>query len=634
MNEQQKQLVAKLKDAQNVLVTVSKDPSVDQLAAAIGLTLALSKLDKHATAVYSGKTPSVIEFLKPEKTLETNTDSLRDFIIALDKAKADKLRYKVEDEMVRIFITPYRTSISQNDLQFSQGDFNVDVVVALGVQAQADLDSAVQAHGRILHDAAVTTVSISGQSELGTINLLKPEASSLCEVVSAVVKDIDKDVFDGQIATALLTGIVAMTDRFCNERTTPETMNISAVLMSAGANQQLIATELATPEEETTPAEVPSDEQSEPKAEPNKKEPGTLEIAHGKDEKGAIDDHNEDAEDNDSTAHEDTELQTPQIQVDEDGQLITEPEMTLPKIQQVHGRPLNHHDGSAVSRDRLVEPPSLGGMLTANTDQEDMDVPAENLTQPSTNMPLLDHANSVLRKQDDTLEEATSPASQPASNTPPSLDTANAPVTNLFSPTEFAPEASSQSVTPSLDSVLHADNADTTDAIVAPSIYDTTLPSEENAPLVSQPTNNDGNKDEIIDTSLQTLSDIEAVVDSPHLSSAGKTPSEATPTADSSVEDARNAVEAALAGTTQHRPDVAHQAAPLFDVQAPTAVYPNTPQPDVADTLDMPLPSPGAGAPAYAAVAPSAFPGVVPQTQQQGVGAPPTVPPPPIFPMA
>jgi nanoRNase/pAp phosphatase (c-di-AMP/oligoRNAs hydrolase) len=112
MEDQQTQLIARLKEAQNVLVTVSKDPSVDQLAAAIGLTLALNKYDKHATAVFSGRVPSTIQFLKPEETLEKNTDSLRDFIIALDKSKADKLRYKVEDEVVRIFITPYRTSIS------------------------------------------------------------------------------------------------------------------------------------------------------------------------------------------------------------------------------------------------------------------------------------------------------------------------------------------------------------------------------------------------------------------------------------------------------------------------------------------------------------------------------------------
>ena len=95
------QVAEELKKANNVLVTVSNNPSVDQLSAAIGLTLALNKLEKHATAVYSGATPSTIEFLQPEKTIEKNTDSLRDFIIALDKAKADKLRYKVEDKFVK-----------------------------------------------------------------------------------------------------------------------------------------------------------------------------------------------------------------------------------------------------------------------------------------------------------------------------------------------------------------------------------------------------------------------------------------------------------------------------------------------------------------------------------------------------
>ena len=125
MENGQDQLLEKLKSANNILVTVSRNPSVDQLAACLGLTLLLNKLGKHGTAVFSGKIPSTLDFLQPEQTIEKNTDSLRDFIIALDKSKADKLRYKVEDELVRIFITPYRASISQKDLEFSEGDFNV-----------------------------------------------------------------------------------------------------------------------------------------------------------------------------------------------------------------------------------------------------------------------------------------------------------------------------------------------------------------------------------------------------------------------------------------------------------------------------------------------------------------------------
>lgn len=249
------QIVDVLKNATNVLVTVSANPSVDQLSACIGLTLMLNKLEKHTTAVFSGQVPSTIEFLQPEKTLEQNTDSLRDFIISLDRSKADKLRYKIEDNVVKIFITPYRTSLSSADLQYSQGDFNVDAVVALGVDKREHLDQAITAHGRILHDATVVGVSCGAvPTPVGSINWHEPTSSSLCEMLVSISEAFQSGLLDTQMATAFLTGIVAETGRFSNEKTSPKVMTMSAQLMAAGANQQLIATQLnAKPASAVTP---------------------------------------------------------------------------------------------------------------------------------------------------------------------------------------------------------------------------------------------------------------------------------------------------------------------------------------------------------------------------------------------
>lgn len=280
-NEQLQQVIKELKEANNVLVTVKSSPSVDELSAAVGLTLALNKADKHATTVFSGNVPSTIEFLQPEQVIETNTDSLRDFIIALDKSKADKLRYKVEDSVVRIFITPYRTSISDKDLEFSQGDFNVDVVIALGVVSKEDFDAAVTAHGRILHDA--TVIGITKQevmSNVGSLNWQEPKASSVSEMISAVVDGMDPQLVDGQMATAFLTGIVSETDRFKNEKTTPEVLAIGSRLMSAGANQQLIAEKLEEPVKTEPLTKIANHD-------PNHDD-GTLEIEHSDDEVGRI----------------------------------------------------------------------------------------------------------------------------------------------------------------------------------------------------------------------------------------------------------------------------------------------------------------------------------------------------------
>ena len=245
------QILDRLKGSVNVLVTVSNNPSVDQLAAAIGFTLVLNKLKKHGTALFSGQVPSTLEFLQPDQTLEKNTDSLRDFIVALDKAKADKLRYKIEDKYVKIFITPYHTSLTEKDLEFGQGDLNVDVIIALGVDRKGELDQALTAHGRILHDATIISITKHPGEDIGSINWHVPEASSFSEVLvdlSDALKSPQTELFDQQIATAFLTGIVAETARFSNEKTTPQTMTTSAILMRAGANQQLIATKLEEPE--------------------------------------------------------------------------------------------------------------------------------------------------------------------------------------------------------------------------------------------------------------------------------------------------------------------------------------------------------------------------------------------------
>lgn len=335
------QVVDRLKEASNVLVTVSSSPSVDQLAACIGLTLALNKQGKHATAVFSGSVPSTIEFLEPDKTLEKNTDSLRDFIISLDKSKADKLRYKVEDNVVKIFITPYKTSISDKDLDFSQGDFNIDAVVALGVHDRNELDEVIIAHGRILHDATVISVNTNAGTELGSINWLDSGASSLSEMTCDLVDSLGKDIIDTQIATAFLTGVVAETDRFRNEKSSPHTMQVSGKLMAAGASTQLVASKLEEPV-------APSDEIPEVVGDGGEPEgrDGTIEIDHETEDEIHIDDAGD--------LHQMEDL------------LRRQEEAVRNRLPEEPPKDEGEAPSSGLSN-MILEPPTMGGQLTANS---------------------------------------------------------------------------------------------------------------------------------------------------------------------------------------------------------------------------------------------------------------------------
>ena len=236
------EVAQKIGESHNVLVALSSDPSVDEIAAAIGLSLYLDRLGKRATAIYSGQTPNALEFLKPEETFEDSVDALQDFVIALNKEKADHLRYKLDGDYVKIFITPYKSKIVEEDLEFSYGDYNVDLVLALDVANGVDLDAALREHGRIMHDAVIINITTGNPGKLGEIEWSDKSASSVSEMIATLLYSVNSKIkIEKEEATAFLTGIVAATNRFSNAGTTPATMRLASKLMESGANQQLVS---------------------------------------------------------------------------------------------------------------------------------------------------------------------------------------------------------------------------------------------------------------------------------------------------------------------------------------------------------------------------------------------------------
>lgn len=418
------QIVEKIKSSTNILVTVSSDPSVDALSAALGLTILLNKLDKHATAVFSGSIPAAITFLDPEKTFEATTDSLRDFIIALDKEKADHLRYKVEGDVVKIFITPYRTTITDKDLEFSQGDYNVELVLALGVDNQAHLDKALESHGRILHDATVATVSAGDQiGQLGSLDWHDEQASSLSEMLVSLGDALksDKPILDKQIATALLTGIVAATDRFSNTKTSSKVMTVAAQLMAAGADQQLIATKLQESHAIDTLPVAPTTaidtsvitengssmkiDQTTPPPEPSPVEPkdGEMTVSHAAGGETLEDVANQVKAQNQEEA---TDVAEQELAEHIEATTLPPPVIAIPDVEP---QPLR----GAVDWSPVAKEPTFGGTLNATTDQAEEDSRKE--LQDDQNKSTLTHSY---------LGEAAKTATPPAETSSDAMETA------------------------------------------------------------------------------------------------------------------------------------------------------------------------------------------------------------------
>lgn len=465
-----------------------------------------------------------------------------------------------------------------------------------------------------------------------------------------------------QIATALLTGIVAMTERFSNDRTSPETMSISASLMSAGANQQLIATELDAeiiPEPKRLSATQPAVEDAHV-------DPGMLAIDHSEPSPTAELPPVPSRTQSDADAQDDPdevelpvppEPAAPQIQVDENGQLITADEGNHPRIGVVHGQtnPLSNDGGahSAVTRERVLEPPMLGGELTANTNEEGLGEPAENLTAPSQQTPILSHnERTITPAPNNSIPE---PKKHPAQLEPTTLP----PLPRQESAAPQMPAASPVPPPTPVPSVQDIVSATAQQPNVAALVPEPSPQPPVSPPIVPSPSampapssTDEYEDDEYIDTSRQTLSDIEHVVDSPHLAAADGGVNNTGSEGD--VDVARKAVEDALAAQpTQgapdpiaalnaqplgpqlregNVPDIVYQPAPGFGVATNTGFSEPVPGNSPADqTLDMPLPPPS-GVTFQSGI--TTNPTAQSRPTDATLPAAPSVPPPPIFPNA
>ena len=252
----------KIQHATNILIALSKDPNVDEISAAIALAFVLDQQKKHVTAIYSGQTPNALEFLRPEETFQKDISGLQDFIIALNKSKADHLIYQVEGDYVKILITPYKGQIKKEDLEYSYSDYNVDLVIVFNVNSGSEIDSALSEYGRIMHDAMAINITSSVPGRFADLEWSDPSKSSVCEMVYDLLGELEIDNTPQEVATALLTGILSATERFSNNRTKPTTMAVASKLMEAGADQQLISSNILKAETPAAAAENPFATQS------------------------------------------------------------------------------------------------------------------------------------------------------------------------------------------------------------------------------------------------------------------------------------------------------------------------------------------------------------------------------------
>lgn len=249
--------------AKQILILLPQNPSVDSVAAALALHLALSKkglsvsigcpsqmtvqfnrlfgVDKIKPRI--GNQNLVISFSYPEDSLEK---------VAYDKDPANqKFHLTIEP---KAGMQPLDVS----QVEYSYTGSSADAIFVIGARTLEDLGELYKSEKALLDNKSKTLVNLSSldkNSQFGTVNIYDPTASGASEIMAAVIKGLELPL-EPDMATNLLAGIEAATQNLSQARSA-DTFEAVTELMRMGGQRNHLSAPTPTPWQRPNPFMAP-----------------------------------------------------------------------------------------------------------------------------------------------------------------------------------------------------------------------------------------------------------------------------------------------------------------------------------------------------------------------------------------
>jgi len=233
-----------VKRARRALLVAPENPTPDAVAA---VSAALAYLQAHghvAEALVPNVQPDKLPHYLPHRDkLQPKIGGTRDFRISVDlnRAPIHELSYDVKDGRLHILLTPKNGEWEKKDVDLRPGEDRYDLIVAFGCPDRAELAKCFRENSDFVYRIPLVNVDHDAKNEhWAPINLVDLTASSVTEVLFGWLADWSEHKIDEQMATALLSGMIANTQSFRTPRVTPQTLERAAKLVAMGADREAV----------------------------------------------------------------------------------------------------------------------------------------------------------------------------------------------------------------------------------------------------------------------------------------------------------------------------------------------------------------------------------------------------------
>ncbi len=244
---ERQQVLEQLRKAERPLIAFRRDWNPDSAAAASGLASVLEGMGKKCEIVCDGfALPEHLAFLPQLKRIRSEMASLRTFVISIDtqKSRIGELSYEAKGGFLHIYLTPKSGALDAGHVKTGATDYRHDLIITLDTPDLASLGAVRQEAADFFFRTPLLNLDHSPANELyGQVNLIEPTSASSSEIVYRLARELGRPI-DAELATALLTGIVAKTRSFRSGTITPQSLTVASELVAAGAKRDTIVSSL------------------------------------------------------------------------------------------------------------------------------------------------------------------------------------------------------------------------------------------------------------------------------------------------------------------------------------------------------------------------------------------------------
>lgn len=236
------QLLQNLKEtiekSEQIAIAVGKNPTLDQMAAALSLYLTLQAANSKVMIVSASEPIVEIASLVGIDQVKTVFASGNgDLIVSFpyNEGEIEKVSYTMDDNFLNIVVKSGENGLTfdEKSVKFKRGGSAPNLLFVIGTPEMNELEDVFAPE--MLENAMVVNIDNSAQNTgFGNIVLVSPKFSSLSEQIADLILSLGYEM-DLDTAQNLLAGISQATNNFQNPNTTYLAFEIAAILMKKGA---------------------------------------------------------------------------------------------------------------------------------------------------------------------------------------------------------------------------------------------------------------------------------------------------------------------------------------------------------------------------------------------------------------